>query len=117
MNDHPLIKLLGESILTQFCEKVDTISLCGKEKYLGLYYSAYWCPSCIAFTPELVKFYKHFKASERKDNFEIIYISSDPDEKHFKEHMTSMPWLALPFSDKSRQVILFYLFIYLLKNY
>lgn len=114
MNDHPVIKLLGETLLSHSNETIQTLSLCGKDKFLGLYYSAYWCPSCIAFTPELVKFYKHFKASDKKESFEIIYINSDPDEKHFKEHMATMPWLALPFTDRNRQVypLEFLIFVY-----
>ncbi|GFR31757.1 nucleoredoxin [Trichonephila clavata] len=103
MSDYPVIKLLGDILLTQN-GTIRTESLCEEGKYLGLYYSAQWCPSCIAFTPELTQFYRQFKASNRKEKIEIIYISSDSEEKQFKEQFAAMPWLALPFSDRHRQM-------------
>ena len=33
--------------------------------------------------------------------FEIIFASSDQDEDQFKEYFAEMPWLALPFSNRS----------------
>lgn len=103
MNELPLVRLLGNKLLKQD-NSVQTSSLAEQNKYIGLYYSAFWCPSCIAFTPELVKFYEHYKKSASTECFEIVYVSSDNDEKQFKEQISSMPWIALPFADRSRQV-------------
>ncbi|CAL1276976.1 unnamed protein product [Larinioides sclopetarius] len=103
MNDHPVIKLLGDTLLTQ-SGSIQTNSVIEEGKYFGLYYSAQWCPSCIAFTPELIQFYNQFNNSNRKEKFEIIYISSDYGEKQFKEQFSAMPWLALPFPDRNRQM-------------
>ncbi|XP_059075688.1 probable nucleoredoxin 1 [Cryptomeria japonica] len=66
-------------------------------KIVGLYFSAHWCPPCRAFTPILSGVYT--KLVENGD-FEIIFISEDKDEKSFEEYHKTMPWLALPFSDK-----------------
>lgn len=66
-------------------------------KYVGLYFSAHWCPPCRHFTPVLSEIYK--KLLEKED-FEIVFISVDRDEKSFEEYHHTMPWLALPFSDK-----------------
>jgi nucleoredoxin len=64
---------------------------------LGIYFSAHWCPPCRGFTPQLVNTYNTLKAAGKK--FEIIFASSDHDQKSFKEYMDEMPWLAFPFGD------------------
>ncbi|XP_002965590.2 probable nucleoredoxin 1 [Selaginella moellendorffii] len=69
-----------------------------KGKTVGLYFSAHWCPPCRGFTPELVQVYNELK--QKNAEFEIIFVSSDRDEGAFKSYFASMPWLALPFSDR-----------------
>ncbi|CAL1276977.1 unnamed protein product [Larinioides sclopetarius] len=96
MNDHPVIKLLGDTLLTQ-SGSIQTNSVIEEGKYFGLYYSAQWCPSCIAFTPELIQFYKVQKMGK---NFEIIFISSDRSEESFVKYFSTMPWLAVPYSEE-----------------
>jgi len=71
------------------------------EKTIALYFSAHWCPPCKAFTPKLVKVYNELK--ERGKGFEIVFISSDRDEEAFEDYYKSMPWLALPFGDKTKK--------------
>jgi len=65
---------------------------------IGIYFSAHWCPPCKSFTPKLVETYKKIKDDGKK--FEIIFASSDNDEKQFKDYFGEMPWIALPFQDK-----------------
>jgi len=69
-------------------------------KTVALYFSAHWCPPCQAFTPNLIQVYD--KLMERKEPFEIVFISSDRDQKGFEDYYSSMPWLALPFGDKTK---------------
>ena len=61
-------------------------------KYVGLYFSASWCPPCRTFTPKLVEFHK-----ANKDKFEVLLVSADNSEKaqanYMKKYM--MPWLAV----------------------
>ena len=66
-------------------------------KYVAIYYSAHWCPPCRAFTPKLVDWYQGFKA--KHENFELVFASSDKDEKSMLEYMTEtkMPWPAMKF--------------------
>jgi nucleoredoxin len=65
-------------------------------KVIGMYFSAHWCPPCRGFTPSLVSAYKdHLKAK----GLEIIFVSSDRDQKAFLEYYGSMPWLAIPQGD------------------
>jgi len=71
-------------------------------KYIGLYFSAHWCPPCRGFTPELVKAYDdHLKAK----GLEIIFVSSDRDQKSFLEYFGEMPWLAIPNGDKRKDAL------------
>ena len=70
--------------------------------YYAIYYSAHWCPPCQKFTPVLVSFYNSY--SRKYDNFEIIFVSSDRNEKAMEDYMreTNMPWPALRF-DQNKQ--------------
>jgi len=80
---------------------VDTLT----DKLIGVYFSAHWCPPCRAFTPKLVKFYNAL-AKENKA-FEIVFVSSDRSKDAMYEYMTElkMPWLALPFGDKHKNIL------------
>ncbi|KAH7511070.1 hypothetical protein FEM48_ZijujUnG0052300 [Ziziphus jujuba var. spinosa] len=79
--------------------KVPVSELVGKNILLHL--SAHWCHFCRGFQPKLIKTYHDIKA---KDNsFEVIFISSDRNQASFAEFFSSMPWLALPFSDERKK--------------
>ncbi|XP_078156041.1 uncharacterized protein LOC144551804 [Carex rostrata] len=68
-----------------------------KDKTLGFYFSASWCPPCRKFTPKLTETY-HDLLSQSKP-LEVIFISRDQDEESFTSYFSKMPWLAIPFSD------------------
>ncbi|XP_062159007.1 probable nucleoredoxin 1 [Alnus glutinosa] len=68
-------------------------------KMVCLYFSIQTKNQCLEFTPQLVDVYKKLK--ERGENFEIVLIALDYEDKHFKEGFETMPWLAVPFKDKS----------------
>ena len=44
-----------------------------KGKYVGVYYSASWCPPCQRFTPKLVEAYS---AVLKDKNLEIVFVSA-----------------------------------------
>jgi nucleoredoxin len=71
---------------------VDGSSLDGA-KLIGIYFSAHWCPPCRQFTPVLANFYN--KVNENGKVLEIVFVSSDNDEKSFKEYLATMPWISL----------------------
>ena len=75
-----------------------------KDKIVGVYFSASWCPPCRGFTPQLVKFYNQ---GAGKENFEIVFVSSDKTADDMKNYMKkdSMPWKAIPFGDASAGVL------------
>ncbi|KAL5978567.1 hypothetical protein ACLOJK_029684 [Asimina triloba] len=81
--------------------KVPISDLLGKT--VGLYFSAQWCPPCKKFTPRLVAVYNNLK--EKKEDFEIIFISIDRDEEGYLDCCKSMPWPALPYGDKTVKVL------------
>ncbi|XP_019415480.1 PREDICTED: probable nucleoredoxin 3 [Lupinus angustifolius] len=64
-------------------------------KMICLFFSANWCRPCRGFIPHLVELYETLR--KRGVNLEIIFVSFDREEDGFKEHLKSMPWLAVPF--------------------
>merc|ERR1719230_2314476 len=80
-------------------ETVDLEEVKGGSQYIGLYFSAHWCPPCRGFTPSLISAYKeHLKAK----GLEIIFVSSDRDQESFLEYYGEMTWLAIPNGDKRK---------------
>jgi len=94
-----LAECLGTEFLSKDGSVVTLESL--KGKYLGLYFSAHWCPPCKRFTPELVKTYH--KLQEAGKAFEIIFVSSDQSKEQFAEYWGEMPWLALDYSKREQK--------------
>merc|ERR1711972_42008 len=62
----------------------------------------HWCPPCRGFTPKLAEYYKE----GLKDKMEIIFVSSDRDEKSFKDYHNEMPWPALPYEKRKEKDLL-----------
>ncbi len=73
-------------------KKVDPATL--KDKHVGLYFSAHWCPPCRAFTPSLVK----FRNEHADKDFEIVFVSLDNSEGEKKTYIREMEmkWLTVP---------------------
>ena len=69
-------------------------ALTGAE-FVGIYFSAHWCPPCRGFTPVLAQFYEEVNKDGKV--FEVIFVTSDRDEASFKEYFELMPWKAVPF--------------------
>jgi len=88
--------LLGKTLLKQDKTVSTKEALTGK--VVGLYFSAHWCPPCRTFTPILGKQYTNFV--QHGKNLEIVFVSSDRDDKSFHEYYETMPFLALPFEDR-----------------
>mmetsp|Transcript_22641 Transcript_22641/g.41887 ORF Transcript_22641/g.41887 Transcript_22641/m.41887 type:complete len:425 (+) Transcript_22641:73-1347(+) len=100
-------ELLGDSLCKKSAngsaETGSTEELLGG-KVVGLYFSAHWCGPCRNFTPMLSEAYAMFQSLGK--TFEIVFVSSDKDQSSFDEYYGSMPWLALPFSDRERKGLL-----------
>ncbi|KAK7320751.1 hypothetical protein VNO77_30518 [Canavalia gladiata] len=96
IDNHNILKIFaaeGVEFLVS-CEGKVPLSECNG-KTICLLFSANWCRPCRAFIPHLVELYDSLR--KREKNLEIIFVSFDHDENGFKEHMKSMPWLAVPF--------------------
>uniref|UniRef100_A0A0B7AWW1 Thioredoxin domain-containing protein n=1 Tax=Arion vulgaris TaxID=1028688 RepID=A0A0B7AWW1_9EUPU len=104
---HTLESLLGETVTRASGQSVSVRSLCGKERVLGLYFSANWSPPCRMFMPTLASFYESLKDGSMvsKDNLEIIQISWDKDIEGYKESTQSTPWLSLPWEQRDKQCL------------
>merc|ERR1719163_2459352 len=89
-------EMFGAELCAKGGEVVQT-SAALADKVVAIYFSAHWCPPCRGFTPELAKAYATYKAAGK--NLEIVFASSDRDEKAFGEYFAEMPWLALAFSE------------------
>jgi nucleoredoxin len=93
---------IGDSFVGQGGATVSRGSFDGK--FVGIYFSAHWCPPCRQFTPKLVDFYNKRKELGH-DDFEIIFASSDKDKGQFDEYFGEMPWLAIPFKDPRKEAL------------
>ena len=68
-----------------------------KKKLIALYHSAYWCPPCRKFTPQLVAFYNRVAAAHPE--FEVVFVSNDKSASAMENYMRGdqMPWPAVNF--------------------
>lgn len=71
-------------------------------KTIGLYFGAHWCPPCHSFAARLLEVYNALMTNSKEQCFEIIFVSTDRDLNEFDLSLKSMPWLAIPYSDKTR---------------
>ncbi len=71
-----------------------------ESEFILLYFSASWCPPCRHFTPRLLAFYN--EVNRAKQLAEVILVSRDREEAEFHNYYSSMPWLAIPFTNQSR---------------
>ena len=95
--------LLPSKLLTKTGLKATSDVLAGKTA-VALYFSAHWCPPCRGFTPVASDFYKKLALSD-PSALEVIFISSDEDEKAFAKYYDSQPWAAVPFSSPETQTL------------
>jgi len=70
---------------------------------VGIYFSAHWCPPCRGFTPKLAESYTKMVAAGKK--WDVVFASSDRDQKSFDEYLGEMPWKAFPHGDKRKDLL------------
>lgn len=99
-SQYSLVEVLGPVLVNHKGEEVSTESLRGKT--VGLYFSASWCPPCRQFTPVLAEVYNKL-ATSKPGEFEVVFVSSDRAPDAFNEYWGKMPWLALPFAERSQK--------------
>ncbi|RXM90840.1 Nucleoredoxin [Acipenser ruthenus] len=100
-----LVSLLGERLVNSEKAEVDVQSLGSKLSLVGLYFGCSLNGPCKQFNASLSEFYNKFKkSSENRDKLEIVFISSDQDQKLWQEFLQEMQWPALPFKEKHKKV-------------
>ncbi|KAF0714817.1 Aste57867_3669 [Aphanomyces stellatus] len=97
-------ELFGAELQTKDGLKPTEEVLAGK-KYVGIYFSAHWCPPCKAFTPMLADTYEQFIEDDHND-FALVFVSSDKQVSQFDEYYAEMPFFALPYSDRAQKDVL-----------
>jgi nucleoredoxin len=90
--DPSVVNLLPAVLHDAEGKEIDSSTL--KGKYVGLYFSAHWCPPCRAFTPNLVK----FRDENAENNFEIVFVSLDKSTSDKKRYVkdAKMKWPSIP---------------------
>uniref|UniRef100_A0A8C6TI71 Thioredoxin domain-containing protein n=1 Tax=Neogobius melanostomus TaxID=47308 RepID=A0A8C6TI71_9GOBI len=100
-----LVSLLGERLVNSEKAEVDVQSLGSKLSLVGLFFGCSLNAPCKQFNGSLCEFYSKFKkTSEHKDKMEIVFVSSDQDQKHWQDFLQEMPWAALPFKDRHKKM-------------
>lgn len=100
-----LVDLLGERLVNREKAELDVHALGSKLSLLGLYFGCSLNGPCKQFNASLCEFYSKFKkSSEHKDKLEIVFISSDQDQKQWQDFLQEMTWPALPFKDRHKKV-------------
>ena len=61
---------------------------------------------CVEFTTALVEVYSKLK--EKGEKFETVSLPLDYEEEEFKQGLETLPWLTLPFKDKSIEKLVRY---------
>ena len=62
-------------------------------KYIGIFFSAEWCPPCKGFTSILTEFYQGVNKDEKGNNdivFEVLFVSCDQKFNEFLGHYGDM---------------------------
>jgi len=95
------VKLLKHKEGKTDSEEVSASSLKDSVDYIGIYFSAHWCPPCRSFTPTLNSWYnKNLKAGNHK--FEFIFNTWDRTEDDHKSYWREkMDFLSRKFDDKN----------------
>lgn len=95
----------GPELQSGACRKPTKECLDGKRIVL-LFFGANWCTECVAFRKKLAKLYVVKDDEVSKDDFEIVFVSSDQDQNSFDKFWEDAPWLALPFDNRRQKGLL-----------
>eukprot|EP01084_Bolivina_argentea_P014271 26664_1 len=96
--------LIGDKFIARNGKKVTFEDRIKGNDLVAIYFSAHWCPPCRKFTPLLTDVYEEWK--EEGTKIEIIFVSSDQNEKSFKEYFEQQgDWLSYPFGSQQGKLL------------
>ena len=98
MSSSEIVSIVGSDLIKEG-KSISDVGEALDGKIVALYFSAHWCPPCRGFTPVLVNFYKALADAGKP--FEIIFVSSDQDQKAFDHYFGTHPWTAIPYPNLS----------------
>ncbi len=99
----PLGDLFGGDLLDSEGNPADPADLEGQ--YIGLYFSASWCPPCRTFTPRLVEFADRLRDEGKP--FALVLVGCDATRDASLEYMKThhmTAWLIPPESDARKRL-------------
>jgi thiol-disulfide isomerase/thioredoxin len=92
--------LLGPTLHASDGTIMPTLDVLAPQKnpptYIGLYFSAKYCPHCREFTPLLADAYERLR--NRENGMEIVWVSNDRTEETFDEYRAKMPWPVVTYN-------------------
>ncbi|EDL12859.1 nucleoredoxin [Mus musculus] len=95
-----LEELLGDKLVTGGGEEVDVHSLGARGiALLGLYFGCSLSAPCAQLSASLAA-----AEPEPRHRLEIVFVSSDQDQRQWQDFVRDMPWLALPYKEKHRKL-------------
>jgi thiol-disulfide isomerase/thioredoxin len=94
-------KLCGAELLSEGKLTPTVNALEGK--FVGLFFSATWCPPAATFLPYLIKLYE--RAQAESFPLEIVLVSCDLSKKAMLSSLAEMPWLGVPFGSDASDAI------------
>ena len=100
---NPLGSIFGADLLDAEGNPADLADLEGQ--FLGLYFSASWCPPCRAFTPRLVEFADRLRAEGKP--FALVLVGCDKtrdDALAYMKFHGMTAWLVPPESDARKRL-------------
>ena len=71
------------------------------DKYILLYFGAYWCGTCRFISGE--KGNATIIHNNLKEDLSIIYISSDKSKEDFNKYTEKMPWFIIPYKQNPKE--------------
>merc|ERR1712176_120681 len=78
-----------------------------KNQFIGIYFSASWCPPCREFTTIMKDSYKQIRSKYGDSSFEIVLAPLDTNETDWVEYRKGMPWYSLNLAKREQIVRLF----------
>jgi len=94
---------LGE-LINKNGERKGVETAFAESSYVGYYFGALKATECDKYQQKLIQTYENIKAKSKK--LEMVYISCDKTEEHFKENFNTFPsdWWTLDFTDWKRKI-------------